>query len=58
MTWTWRLTMLAALLSAAAVASVVWVLNAGPVDHWLGVHTGATNEPGRTTDSGPGLVLI
>jgi hypothetical protein len=42
----WRLTMLTALLLAAAVASVFWVLNAGPVDHWLAVHTGTVNEPG------------
>ena len=43
---TWRLTMLTALLLAAAVASVFWVLNAGPVDHWLAVRTGTVNEPG------------
>jgi hypothetical protein len=42
----WRLTMLTALLLAAAVASVFWVLNAGPIDHWLAVHTGTVNEPG------------
>jgi hypothetical protein len=43
---TWRLTMLIALLSAASVAVVLWVLNAGPVDHWLGVRTGIFNESG------------
>jgi hypothetical protein len=42
----WRVTMLTTLLLAAAVASVFWVLNAGPVDHWLAVHTGTVNEPG------------
>jgi hypothetical protein len=46
MTVTWRLTMFTAVLLAAAVASVLWVLNAGPVDHWLAVHTGTVNEPG------------
>jgi len=46
MTWTGRLTMLAALLFAAAVGVVFWVLNAGPVDHWLAVHTGTINETG------------
>jgi hypothetical protein len=43
---TWRLMMLTSLLVAAAVASAAWILNAGPVDHWLGVHTGTTNETG------------
>ena len=43
---TWRLTMFVALLSAIAVAVVLWVLNAGPVDHWLGVQTGIFNESG------------
>jgi hypothetical protein len=42
----WRLTMLTALLLGAALASVFWVLNARPVDHWLAVHTGTVNEPG------------
>jgi hypothetical protein len=28
------------------VASVSWVLNAGPVDHWLEVHTGMDNDSG------------
>ena len=46
MTMTWRLTMFTALLLAAGVASVFWVLDAGPVDHWLAVHTGTVNEPG------------
>jgi hypothetical protein len=46
MTVTWRLTMFTAVLLAAAVASVLWVLNAGPVDHWPAVHTGTVNEPG------------
>jgi hypothetical protein len=40
----WRLTMLTALLLAAAVARVLWVLNAGQVDHWLAEHTGTVNE--------------
>jgi hypothetical protein len=43
---TWRLTMFTALLSGAAVAIVLWVLNARPVDHWLAVHTGTINESG------------
>jgi hypothetical protein len=43
---TWRVTMLAALLSAVAVAIVLWVLDARPVDHWLAVHTGTINESG------------
>src|SRR5215472_6003786 len=34
------------LLAAIAVLIVVWALNAHVVDHWLGVHTGATNESG------------
>src|SRR5262245_29212275 len=38
--------MFTALLLAAAVGSVFWVLNAGPLDHWLQVHTGTINEPG------------
>jgi hypothetical protein len=42
----WRLTMLTTLLLAVVVAIVFWVLNAGPVDHWLAVHTGTLNEPG------------
>jgi hypothetical protein len=43
---TWRLTMFISLLSAAAVAILLWVLNAGLVDHWLGVRTGMFNESG------------
>jgi hypothetical protein len=43
---TLRLTMFTALLSAAVLASVLWVLNAGPVDHWLGVYTGTIDESG------------
>jgi hypothetical protein len=31
---------------AAAAGTVVWVLNAGFVNHWLAVHTGTVNEPG------------
>ena len=43
---TWRLTIFTALLAAAAVALVLWILNAGPVDNWLAVHTGTINESG------------
>jgi hypothetical protein len=43
---TWRLTMLTALLLAGAGATVAWALDAGPVNHWLAVHTGTVNEPG------------
>ena len=43
---TWRLVMFTALLSAAAVTIVLWVLNARPVDHWLAVHTGTIDESG------------
>jgi hypothetical protein len=43
---TWRLTMVIALVSAAAVAIVLWVLNTRPVDHWLAVRTGIFNESG------------
>jgi hypothetical protein len=38
--------MVVALLTAAALAIVFWVLNARPVDHWLGVYTGTTDEMG------------
>ena len=42
----WRLTAVIVLLSAAALGIVLWVLNARPVDHWLGVYTGTINEAG------------
>jgi hypothetical protein len=42
----WRLTILTALLLCGAVGVAAWVLNAGPVDHWLAVRTGTVNEPG------------
>jgi hypothetical protein len=42
----WRLMMFASVLSAAAVAIVLWVLNGRLVDHWLAVHTGTINESG------------
>jgi hypothetical protein len=38
--------MVAAAFSAVGVAIALWVLNARPVDHWLGVHTGTFNEAG------------
>jgi hypothetical protein len=41
-----RLAVLAALISAAAVAIVLWILNARPVDHWLAVRTGTIDESG------------
>jgi hypothetical protein len=40
------LTALVGVLVAAAAAIVLWVLNAGVVNHWLAVHTGTVNEPG------------
>ena len=43
---TWRLTIFTALLAAAATALVLWILDAGPVDDWLAVHTGTVNESG------------
>jgi hypothetical protein len=42
----WRLIAVVALASAAAAGIVLWVLNAAPVDHWLGVKTGTINESG------------
>jgi hypothetical protein len=41
-----RLTIAAGLIFAATVAIVLWVINGRQVDHWLGIHTGATNESG------------
>src|SRR5262245_55206107 len=43
-----RLRSIAALVLVAVVATgiVAWILHAGPVDHWLAVHTGTVNEPG------------
>jgi hypothetical protein len=42
----WRLILAAGLAFAAAATIVAWVLNAGPVNHWLGIHTGTLNETG------------
>jgi hypothetical protein len=41
-----RLTLLISSLFAVVVAATAWILNAGPVDHWLAVHTGTVNETG------------
>jgi hypothetical protein len=37
---------IAVLAAVVAAAIVAWVLHASVVNHWLGVHTGATNESG------------
>jgi hypothetical protein len=42
----WRLILAAGLAFAAAATIVAWVLNAAPVNHWLGIHTGTLNETG------------
>jgi hypothetical protein len=42
----WRLILAAGLAFAAAATIVAWVLDAGPVNHWLGIHTGTLNETG------------
>src|SRR6516165_7711956 len=41
-----RSTIVVALICAASVAIVLWVINGRQVDHWLGIHTGSTNESG------------
>jgi len=42
----WRITGLAGVSILVAGAIAVWVLYAGPVNHWLAVHTGTVNESG------------
>jgi hypothetical protein len=42
----WQLIGVAAVACAIAVGILAWVLNARPVNHWLGVHTGTLNETG------------
>jgi hypothetical protein len=42
----WPLIVAVGLPLLLATAIVSWVLNAGPVNHWLGVHTGTVNESG------------
>ena len=41
-----RSTIVVGLICAASVAIVLWVINGRQVDHWLGIHTGSTNESG------------
>ena len=41
-----RLTIATLIAVAAAVGLVLWLFNAGFVNHWLAVHTGTVNEPG------------
>jgi hypothetical protein len=42
----WRAIGALLLLVVVAATTVAWILHAGPVDHWLGVHTGTVNESG------------
>ena len=42
----WRLIGLVGLIVLVAAAISAWILFPGAVNHWLGVHTGATNESG------------
>ena len=42
----WPLVAVAGLSLFTVVLILTWVLNAGTFNHWLGVHTGATNESG------------
>jgi hypothetical protein len=42
----WPLFAVVGLSLFIAAIIVAWVLNARPVNHWLGVHTGTTNEAG------------
>ena len=41
-----RLPLLIGVAIATTAGIVVWVINAGVVNHWLAVHTGTVNEPG------------
>ena len=42
----WRLIAISVLAGVVAAAIVAWILYPHPVNHWLGVHTGAANESG------------
>jgi hypothetical protein len=42
----WRVIGLVGVVFLVAGGIVAWVLNAGPFNHWLGVHTGTVNESG------------
>jgi len=48
----WRPIIVAGLVCAAVAGVVLWVLHVRLVGHWLQLHTGTINEPGRITDSG------
>jgi hypothetical protein len=42
----WGLVAVATLLGLVVAAVLAWILFPGPVNHWLGVHTGTINESG------------
>jgi hypothetical protein len=44
--WRWQIIGLVGLATAAAVGVAAWLLHAGPVNHWLAVHSGTVNESG------------